>query len=137
MIYIDSVFSANNVNKRFPMNKMTEEIMLDVLSQSLCSIQYNLQNVFGSLLHSIKLELEKDGHVGLIDDLIRAIIQTSTYSGPEGEQYPTWIIHEKYPSKKDEITKKEIQAKIDILAEKLKSHDITQFHHLRHWKGDK
>lgn len=87
-----------------------------VLDRSMSAILYNLNNVFGGLLYSVKLECEKEGGVGDIDKLIRHVANTSRYTGPEGEEYPVW----------DEYNK-EIVAIRQRLYKILQKHGIEQF----------
>ena len=67
-----------------------EEAVQEAVSKQMDAIKFNLGNVFGGLLFSLKLENEKQGGVGDIDFLIRAIVNTSRFGGPKGEEYPVW-----------------------------------------------
>jgi hypothetical protein len=61
------------------------------LDHDLFAIQYNLSSVFRGLLYTAMLENEKkEGGVGDIDNLVRIIMQSSHYEGPDGEEYPTY-----------------------------------------------
>ncbi len=99
------------------MNDMIEEgikrTVSEAIDKALFAIQYNLSNVFGGLLYSVKLEDEKIGGVGDIDKLIRIVVHTSKYDGPEGEEYPVW----------DEKQAKDIR---DRLVKILQAHGIKQ-----------
>lgn len=93
-----------------------QEIVKDALDSSLHSIRFNLGQVFGKLLFSIKVELEAEGGVGDIDELIRIVMDTSKYDGPEGEEYPVWNVRDK---KAVEILKR--------MKKVLQKHDIKSF----------
>ena len=90
-----------------------KEAINESLNESLHAIIFNLSNVFGGLLYSLKLEDEKIGGVGDISNLIAIIIRTSTYTGPSDEEYPTW----------DEDKGKKI---IERLTHVLQKHGIQQ-----------
>ena len=106
------------------MSKINETIC-EALDEQLGAIEFNLSNVLGGLLYSVKLELEKKGIVGGIDDLIRIIVNTSCYSDHE-ESYPKWIVDERYPSAKEKPNIKRSQEVLTALTEILKEHGITQ-----------
>ena len=66
-----------------------EEAIRDEVSSQLTLIKFNIGRVFGGLLYSLKLELEKqDGKVSGLDDLIRIVVDTTHRAGPEDESYP-------------------------------------------------
>ena len=67
-----------------------QEAVQEAVDKSLQAIRYNLSNELGGLLFSLKYELEKQGGVGDIDNLINHIFNSSRYSGPEDEEYPVW-----------------------------------------------
>lgn len=74
-----------------PIESAVQTRIQEVVDASLSSITYNLGNVFGGLLYSLKLELEKEGGVGDIDELIRVIVTTSRHTDrDDGEDYPIW-----------------------------------------------
>lgn len=66
------------------------DMIADNIDSALFAITHNLSHVFGGLLFSLKLEAEKENGVGDLDNLIRIVVSTSKYDGPEGEQYPVY-----------------------------------------------
>ena len=101
------------------------EIVCEALEEQLVAIRFNLSNVLGGLLYSVKLELEEKGIVGGIDDLIRIIVDTSSYPDHE-ESYPEWAIDERFPSNKQKANLKRAKEVLEALTEILKEHGITQ-----------
>lgn len=67
-----------------------QEAIREAVESELNAIKYNITNLLGGLLYSLKLEIEKKGGVGDIDTLIRIAVDSSKYDGPEGEEYPVW-----------------------------------------------
>ena len=94
-------------------NEGIQEVIAEAVDKQLNAIRYNLCNVFGGLLYTLKLEAEKKGGVLDIDNLISVIIRTSHYDGPEGEQYPVW-------------NEKECKAILDRWTVLLQNHDVQQ-----------
>lgn len=105
-----------------------QEAVSEAVSRSMSAIRYNLCNTFGGLLFSLKLELEKDGLVCGIDELIGAIMSSSRYTGPEGEQYPEWIgsTGRHMFSKDDKEAKKRVETIMKSLEIALQRHGIYQ-----------
>lgn len=101
------------------MNYKIEEGIKETVNQAVDSaiqaITYNITNVFQGLLYSLVLENEKQGGVGDINNLVRHIIRTSHYDGPENEEYPAW--NERDP---------EAEAIIKRLETVLQAHGIEQ-----------
>ena len=54
------------------------------------TISYNLFNFFQGLLFSIVAKEIEPEVVGGMQEIISHIIKTSTYDGPEGEEYPVY-----------------------------------------------
>ena len=73
-----------------------QEAIGDAVESQLSAIKFNLCNMLGGLLYSLKLELEKKGGVGDIDNLVRIVVDTSKYAGPDGEEYPVWDENNKH-----------------------------------------
>ena len=67
-----------------------EESIQEAVGSALFAIKFNIERVFGGLLYSLKLELEKQGHIGDIDNLVRIIVDSTHYAGPDDESYPAW-----------------------------------------------
>jgi hypothetical protein len=67
-----------------------QEAIQEAVERELSAIKYNITNVIGGLLYSLKLEIEKKGGVSDIDTLVRIVVDSSKYDGPEGEEYPVW-----------------------------------------------
>ncbi len=109
------------------MNAKIKDAVQDAVDEALNAIRYNLREVFGGLLYSLKLEMEKEGNVGVIDRLISIIMDTSEYKGPEGEEYPVWIIDERYPYAEEKKVKEEAEHLLKILTLALHNHGIQQF----------
>ena len=86
------------------------------------AVGYNLQKVFGGLMFSLKQEMERKGHVGVFDMIIRTIQQTSRYAGPEHEQYPVWDANK-------------LQPELKVLQEVLEAHGIKGVWHNRRTIG--
>ena len=92
------------------------------LDEAIHAIKFNLCGVLGGMLYGLKLEMEKDDGVGAIDTLISEIINTSCYTGPDDEQWPTWSGEKR---SLDERGKQAIEAKNKI-EKHLRRHGICQ-----------
>jgi len=110
--------------ERIIMSAMNEKIS-DAVNEQLCNIKFNLSDVFGGLLYSVQLEMEKEGVVCGIDDLIRIIVDTSTDSGHE-DSYPVWVLDERVPSQAQKPQKKQAQKILNTMTKILNSHGISQ-----------
>lgn len=64
-----------------------QESVREESEEILSAIQYNLNQVFSDLLYSIKMESDKRGGVGDIDNLISHVVRTSRR---ETGDYPVW-----------------------------------------------
>lgn len=92
-----------------------EEAVAEEVSSQMTAVKFNLGRVLGGLLYSLKLELEKKGGVGDLENLVRLVVDSTRYDGPEGEEYPAW----------DEDSK-EAKAIVGRIEETLRSHGIEQ-----------
>jgi len=118
------------------MNTKIEEGIREAVKESLDNalqpIRYNLSNLFGGLLFSLKLEMEKKGYVSSIDELISLVVDTSHYTGPEHSQYPTWVAHSRNPN---DLRAKRAKEIIKQLEEILRKHGIEQAWNLNGYKS--
>jgi hypothetical protein len=108
----------------------TSEIIQDAIDEQLSIIKFNLSNVLGGLLYSVKLELEDMGVVGSIDDLIRLIVDTSEDSDHGDESYPVWVLDKRYPDGKDKANKNRAMEIISALTLILQKHGIKQSYNI-------
>ena len=108
-------FDTVLTNETVKIESAIQEVVKEALDSELNAIQYNLSQVFGGLLFSLKPELEKEGEVGDIDTLIRYIVNSSKCGGPENEEYPVW--NEKNPL---------AQAILKRMEKALQNHNIQQ-----------
>jgi len=109
------------------MNAKIQDAVQDAVDEALNAIRHNLSSVFGGLLYSLKLEMDKQGHVGVIDRLISIVIDTSEYKGPENEECPAWIIHDRFPYAKEKKVKEDAEHLLKTLTLALHNHGIQQF----------
>lgn len=72
------------------MKSEIQETIDNAIEEAMNAIRYNICNELGGLLFGLQLDLEKIGGVGDLGALIGAIMRTSKYDGPEGEEYPVW-----------------------------------------------
>lgn len=69
--------------------------------------------------------MEKDGVVLGLDDLIDLIFETTCFKGTDGEEYPAWILNEKYPGGSDKHKKEKALKIIETLQKCLEHHGIN------------
>jgi hypothetical protein len=108
------------------MNAKIKDAVQDAVDEALDAIRYNLREVFGGLLYSLKLEMDKKGNVGVIDRLISIVMDTSEYKGPENEEYPAWIIHDRFPYAEEKKVKEYAEHLLKTLTLALHNHGIQQ-----------
>jgi len=86
------------------------------------AIKFILKYVIGGSLYSVIQEMEKEGIVGGIDDLIDIIFKTACYRGPDNEEYPSWILNERFLG--DDKTREKANKILKTLKKVLARHGI-------------
>jgi len=71
------------------MNSSLKESVEQSIDVHINAISHNISNLFSGLLHTTRRELEAEGIINGIHDLVRVVVETSHSTGGD-EAYYTW-----------------------------------------------